>query len=337
MGRQPSRPQSSAAAIVGRVPRADDPRPTPITPFNLPWWAVRTAGWDRRRYRAKKAPITARRLWRAIRPNLRRPVFIIGADRSGTTFLGDCLAALPELSYHHEPEVIKAAARYVYDGRWDFGRARVFYRSVYAWLMRIHLDGHLRFAEKTPTNSFVVPFLARAFPDAVFIHIVRDGRDAALSHLRQPWLLAASVATGRREPGGYRHGPDARFWVEPERQHEFETTSNLHRVIWSWRRHTASALAGTADLPASRTLELRYEDLVERPQQEGERLLDFLEIRAPASRSTLAQELAKADARGVGGWRSEFTESDLAVIEAEAGELLARLGYTAQKAGSTNA
>lgn len=319
------------------MPRAADPRPTPITPLNFAWWAARTYAWDRRRYRRKRAPITIHRLWRSIRPDLRRPVFIIGADRSGTTFLGDCLAALPELSYHHEPEVMKAAARYVYEERWGFRRARWFYRLVYSWLMRIHLDGHRRFAEKTPTNSFIVPFLARAFPDAVFIHIVRDGRDAALSHLRQPWLLAASLASGRREPGGYRHGPDARFWVEPTRRREFEATSDLHRCIWSWRRHTAAALAGTANLPAARYLELRYESLVADPNGACDRLLEFLGIGAPESRSALSNELGKADSRGVGGWRREFDAADLAVIDGEASELLRRLGYGDEAATSTNA
>lgn len=334
---RPSRPESSAAVIVGRVPRVADPRPTPITPLNLLWWAARTYGWDRKRYLGHRAPISGRRLAAAVRPNLDRPIFVIGADRSGTTFLGDVMATLPELSYHHEPEVIKAAARYVYEGRWSFRRARAFYRTVYSWLMRAHLDGHLRFAEKTPTNSFIVPFLARAFPDAQFVHIIRDGRDAALSHLRQPWLLAESAASGRREPGGYRHGPDARFWVEPDRRQEFEATSDLHRVIWSWRRHTTAALEGTAILAAHRVHELRYESLVAEPGVEADRLLDFLEIAAPESLATLKTALDRADSRGVGGWRREFSAADLDVIDQEAGDLLRQLGYAGYAVPGTNA
>lgn len=55
---------------------------------------------------------------RALDPRLRRPVFIIGAPRSGTTFLGNSLGRLPEISYHFEPRLTKAAARCVYDGSW---------------------------------------------------------------------------------------------------------------------------------------------------------------------------------------------------------------------------
>jgi LPS sulfotransferase NodH len=308
------------------VPRPDDTRPTPITLANLIWWAARTYAWDRRRYRAKAKRLSLRRLVGVLRPNLRAPLFIIGADRSGTTFLGDCIATLPEISYHHEPEVIKAAARYVFEGRWGFRRARAFFRLVYGWLMRIHLDGHLRFAEKTPTNSFIVPFLARAFPDAVFVHIVRDGRDAAASHLEQPWLLASSLASGRREPGGYRHGPDARFWVEPDRRADFESTTDVHRVIWSWRRHTEAALDGRG-LPAARYLELRYEDLVQQPTALADRLADFLDLDSEESRAGLRAAMAHAQATGVGRWQERFSDAELAVIDAEAGDLLRRLSY----------
>src|SRR4051794_41642074 len=67
---------------------------------------------------------------RAVDPRLRKPVFVLGAPRSGTTFLGSCIGALPEVSYHFEPRVTKAAARLVYEGTWSERRAaRVFRRS----------------------------------------------------------------------------------------------------------------------------------------------------------------------------------------------------------------
>jgi len=300
--------------------------PTPITVFHLPRWIMRTIRSDRRRYRGSGRPLSPVRLWRLLRPNLRRAVFIVGADRSGTTFLGDSLAAVPELSYHHEPVLTKAAGRYVYERRWSERRAALLFRTTYAWLLRIHADGDLRLAEKTPSNSFILGFLARTFPDSSFVHIVRDGRDAALSHLKQPWLLAGSLAGGRRDPTGYRYGPDARFWVEPERREEFEATSDLGRTIWSWRRHTEAALEGRA-LGHRRYYELRYEELVSRPAEVGMRLLDFLGITAQPSRAALLEALAMADSRSVGRWRDELGSAQLAEVEKEAGELLRELGY----------
>jgi hypothetical protein len=167
-------------APAGAVPPdgdALDPSPTPITLLNLPAWARKTYRAERRYYlrlgRSRRA--TPRRVLASVLPGLKRPVFLIGAARSGTTFLGDCVGRLPEITYHHEPPATKAAGRYVYEGRWGFRRSRFFYRMVYAWLVRVELDGHLRFCEKTPTNALLMPFLGRAFPDAQFVHIIRDG------------------------------------------------------------------------------------------------------------------------------------------------------------------
>jgi hypothetical protein len=263
-----------------------------------------------------------------VRPNLREPVFIIGAPRSGTTFLGDCIGSLPGVSYHHEPVATKTAGRYVYGGEWSEALAGRFFRLVYAWLMRIHLDGDLRFAEKTPSNAFIVRFLARTFPDSRFVHIIRDGRDAALSHARTPWLAERSRDSGKIDTAGYPFGPYARFWVEPARRVEFETTSDLHRAAWAWRRHTEAALEQAAALGPDRYHEIRYETLVRDPVGEAERLSAFLGLDDAASRSCLIEAASGADASSVGGWRTRLDIEQLTVVQAEAGTLLARLGYT---------
>ena len=83
-------------------------------------------------------------------------------------------------------------------------------------------------------------------------------------------------------------------------------------------------------LPAGRQAryhELRYESLVRAPLDEGERILDFLGITAPASRDRFLTAVQRADDSSVGTWRSTFYPSELAEIEAEAGDLLRRLGY----------
>ena len=126
---------------------------------------------------------------------------------SGTTFLGSCVGRMPEVSYHFEPRLTKAAARCVYDGSWSERRCATVFRVYYASLLLAGLHGGRRFAEKNPENSFIVPFLAQVFPDAQFVHIMRDGRDAAVSHAEQPWLAAASAGSGRRGRGGQLWGP----------------------------------------------------------------------------------------------------------------------------------
>src|SRR2546429_582728 len=177
---------------------------------------------DRRREPALRKRPSAH----ALDPRLHRPIFIIGAPRSGTTFLGSCLGRMPEVSYHFEPRLTKAAARCVYDGSWTERRCAAVFRGFYSAMLLAGLDGGRRFAEKNPENGFVVPFLAESMPDAQFVHIIRDGRDAAVSHSEQPWLNAASAGSGRRGRGGQLWGNTARWWVEPDRREEFAAVSD---------------------------------------------------------------------------------------------------------------
>ena len=306
-----------------------DPRPIPLTLLTLPSMALKTVRAERRQHLKLDRPVklTSRRLAHSILPSLDRPIFIIGAARSGTTFLGDCIARLPEVSYHHEPPATKAAGRYVYEHLWPEWRSRWFYRNVYGWLLRTELEGGLRFSEKTPTNAMLIPFLDRSFHDAQFVHIVRDGRDAAASHMEKPWLRADSVGSGVREPGGYLHGPYAPWWVEADRRDEFESTTDTHRMIWAWRRYVEAALRDGPALGPEKYLQLRYETLVQQPRETAAQVLDFLAITRPASRNTFTAAVERADARSIGSGLEKFDAAQLAEIEADSGELLRSLGY----------
>lgn len=294
---------------------------------NILRWARRTVIADRKTYCSRERGFSASRLTTLLLPDLKRPLFIIGAPRSGTTFLGNCLASLPEISYHFEPIATKAAARYVYCEQWSYSKAKWFYQNVYAWLLRIQWDGDLRFSEKTPRNCFLVPFLAKAFPDAQFIHIIRDGRDVALSLSKKPWLLASQANSGKYEPGGYPYGPYAQFWVEPDRQEEFERTSDIHRCIWAWKRFTETALETNHLLPSSRLLELKYESLALNPVKESERLLNFMEIEDVESRQLFHQAVGAVNPKLVGQWRQELSDEQLSQIYKEASQLLDSLAY----------
>jgi hypothetical protein len=276
---------------------------------------------DRRRDPALRNRLSGR----SLDPRLHRPVFIIGAPRSGTTFLGNSLGRLPEISYHFEPRLTKAAARCVYDRSWSARRGGTVFRLSYGMLLLATLDGGHRFAEKNPENSFLVPFLADEFPEAQFVHIVRDGRDATVSHAEKPWLSAVSSA-GQRGMGGQLHGPNARWWVESERREEFPRVSDMVRSAWCWRRFTEAALAGGGGLPSDRTVEVRYEAMVSDPAGTADSLTDFLKL-SPAGRDGLHDSLARARPDSVGRWRAVLVGHELADVMAEIGPLLGQLGY----------
>jgi hypothetical protein len=102
------------------------------------------------------------------------------------------------------------------------------FRLSYSALLLAALDGGHRFAEKNPENSFLVPFLAAEFPGAQFVHIVRDGRDAAVSHAEKPWLAAASASSGQRGTEGRLRGPGPAGEWTPQREN---SRTCRHRAV----------------------------------------------------------------------------------------------------------
>ena len=299
----------------------------PIAWYNQLYWWSYTFQSDRRHYLVQPRPLSLKRLAGIIKPNLQSPIFIVGAPRSGTTFLGNSIASIPEISYHFEPVATKAATRYVYNQLWNENKSRRFYQFFYAWLMRIHGDGDLRFAEKTPQISFIIPFLAKVFPQAKFIHIIRDGRDVALSLAAKPWHQ--STPSSVRDPDGYLCGPSARFWVEPQRVEEFETTTDLHRCIWIWRRHVEAVLQAKENLADEAYHELKYENLVRNPLQEANKITEFLNISHPNARKIFQNAVTsniKTDS--VGRWKEFLSPEQLEQLNQETTSLMERLKYS---------
>jgi hypothetical protein len=300
--------------------------PHPATPVHrLAWLGALGLVSDLRERRRLTGRQSPRRTLRSVDPRLHQPIFILGAPRSGTTFLGSQIGMVPEISYHFEPRLTKAAAAFVDQGLWSERAATRVFRGNYSALLLAGLHGGLRFAEKNPENCFIIPFLARTFPDAVFVSIVRDGRDAAVSLAEKPWLAADTAGSGRRGRGGQEWGPVPRFWVEPHRRTEFTEVTDLERAIWCWRRFTEAASEGLAELPAERHHDVRYESLVTDPDGAAEPLADFLELSGD-SRRILRDALRTADPGSVGRFRAR-TDPELDLMHKQAGTLLSELGY----------
>ena len=146
--------------------------------------------------------------------------------------------------------------------------------------------------------------------------------------MHKPWLRAEDAWTGEREPGGYLHGPWPKFWVEPERREEFVSTSDARRMAWAWRRYTETGLArrprrwarSATTSCATRT------SCVSRSTRASASSTSSASTRK-RSRDTFLSATMRADDSSVGTWRSTFYPSELAEIDAEAGDLLRQLGY----------
>src|SRR5688500_13397607 len=117
-----------------------------------------------------------------------RLVFVIGSPRSGTTFTGSALGSLPGFVDLDEVQPWKAAVPSLVGRPDDEVGMRL--RRVLERVRRLGLARGLRGVEQTPETSFVLTAVLRAYPQAVAVHVIRDGRDVATSLLERGWLSA---------------------------------------------------------------------------------------------------------------------------------------------------
>lgn len=242
-----------------------------------------------------------------------RMVFVVGSPRSGTTFLARSLGSLPGFIDLGEVAPLKAAIPELARLAPEEAAPRI--RRLLVLTRRLGLVGRLRPVEQTPETAFILEAAERAFPQAVFVHALRDGRDVACSLLERGWLRAGR---GGGDEAGHRFGASARFWVEPERREEFPRTSDARRAAWAWRRYVSAVRSAPA-----RTHEVRYERLHTDPVGVARELAALLE----APEAALAEALRHAHGSSVGRYRRELGEEELADVLAESGDLLRELGY----------
>ena len=246
-------------------------------------------------------------------PREERLAFVVGSPRSGTSFTGSALGSQPGWVDLGEVSVLKAAVpTLVHLSREEQAIA---VRRILQRVRTLGLARGLRGVEQNPETSYVLAGALQAYPRATAVHVIRDGRDVVCSLLERGWLR---TDRGERDDARQPYGSHARFWVEPERREEFEQVSEARRAAWAWRCYVTAARA----VP-ERTVELRYEALVADPDAEAHRLSAALEC-DPA---TLRSAFAGVQDRSVGRWRRDLTPEQLAEVEAEAGALLAGLGY----------
>jgi hypothetical protein len=181
------------------------------------------------------------------------------------------------------------------------------------WLMRPARPEHRFLVEKSPLDVAAVDAL---FPEARFVHVIRDGRDVAVSmdNAAESW-----------EPGMRRGVPLA------ERGRR-------------WRGEVEELRSFGPSLGEERYLELRFEDLKADFRTHVRRLFDFAGV--PSDDATLelvsreTQLSGYSDAsrasgfRGkgrAGGWRERFRKRDAFAFDRAAGELLVELGYATDR------
>ena len=178
--------------------------------------------------------------------------------------------------------------------------------------------GKPRWGDKTPLYMQYLPLLERLFPRAVYVHLIRDGRDAATSFLEVPDGIMTA---------GWGHPRDAAGFAA------------------QWATEVRGARALGARVGATRYLEVRYEALVAAPDEELRRVSAFAGLeyedgmlgyvgRTDSARKDHQKRLDEPPRVGVRDWRTEMPAADTAAFETTAGDLLHGLGYEVSTPGS---
>jgi hypothetical protein len=249
------------------------------------------------------------------RPREERLVFVVGSPRSGTSFTAGAIGDLPAFVDLGEVPLLKAAIPDLVDLPEPEQAEEI--RHVLQRVRGLAFVRSLRGVEQTPETGFVLPAALSAFPSATAVHVVRDGRDVVCSLLDRGWLSAKR--SNESDDAKLSYGVYPRFWVEPGRREEFVQVSDARRAAWAWRQYVTAARSAP-----ERTVELRYEELVSDPEAATEPLAHTLGV----GTEQLSESFSDAHANSVGRWRRDLTEQQLEDVQAEAGPLLAELGYS---------
>ncbi|MDQ3986001.1 MAG: sulfotransferase [Actinomycetota bacterium] len=172
------------------------------------------------------------------------------------------------------------------------------------------LKGKSLFGDKTPRYVTNIPRLSRLFPDARFVHQIRDGRNVALSYADVPF-------------GPKTIGHAAALWAE--------------RVAAGFRDGRA--------LGPDRYTEVRYEDFVTNPEALTKTLCDFIGIdfeeqmldHAEQSRSDVLPRasrynpnVTKPPTQNIRSWEDQMPARQVEMFEAIAGDVIEAAGYERQ-------
>lgn len=270
----------------------------------------------------------------------RPPIFVVGHMRSGTTWVFDVLSAHPLVAGIFESRIFTmgAVAPLLHEVHWqrdrhvkmfgrDMGLGQILSREeVIAdlrpicddWLARALEPQHRFLVEKSPADSIAVETFAALYPGAAVVHVLRDGRDVAVS------TIAARGGWMRRD--GTEAEPPPPVW----------------RQVWSTGMAWAGQVKRLRELKTKLDLpfhEIRYEQMHAHPHEAARALFEFCGI--PCDDGLLDEILERTHfsqlpktgpesfrrSGRVGDWRREWSLRERVLFEAGAGEMLAELGY----------
>ena len=275
--------------------------------------------------------------------NSKAPVFVLGCPRSGTTVLYHMLLSAGGFAvYRAESNVFNILVPRFGDLRHEKNRRLLlnhWFRSKLFQVSGLERDeiehrimaecrsggdflritmeetarkqGMERWADCTPDHLLNIPEIHEQLPGAYVIHIIRDGRDVALSYVQQRWAHPL-----------------------PWDRHEQLAVAGMY---WEWVVRKGREYGR---ILGSNYCEVRFEDLVANPSEVLGRLgefighdLDYEKIQRAAigsvrePNSSFLGESGQQSFQPAGRWKRKMSSEEVERFEAVVGDFLRELGY----------
>jgi hypothetical protein len=271
------------------------------------------------------------------------PVFVVGSARSGTTLLYSILQSSGEFALYQAETLLLEVCRPKYGdlkfkknydrfiNDWicskqfhrsglspdEFVKGAKDYRSSYVDFMQYFMEcisekqGKKRWAEQTPGHVYYMKELSKAFDNSKFIHVIRDGRDVAISRRKEGWS-----GTKSKDP-----------------------VKQLIYSAISWEKAVEYGQIN-GKKGGDNYLEIRYEDIICDLDKVIKQINDFLHIKIDKSNienyavgvlkkgnSAFGETMEGISKKGLYRWKKELTEKENLILHFTIGEKLNKLGY----------
>ncbi|GAA5071324.1 hypothetical protein HNP84_009094 [Thermocatellispora tengchongensis] len=272
-----------------------------------------------------------------------RPIFIVGCPRSGTTLLQLMMHSHPRMAIPPETRFVMTA----YNRRLTFGDLNdpAKRRALAEWIVtrrqtrfyELGLDaaevsrqivegpgtlgsalgivlrayaarfGKPRWGDKRPSYFQNVDVLLRLFPDAQFIHLIRDGRDCVASLKEMPWYKG-----------------------------------NIYSAVSGWAEAIDFARNGALRMPKGSYHELQYENLISDPESTLRTLCEFIgeefdpamcrphlvaSVAVPERKTWHSRTHGEVTTSRSGSWRTRLEPWEISLCESVLAERLDAYGY----------
>ncbi len=281
-----------------------------------------------------------------------QPVIIIGAARSGTNMLRNCLATLEDIDTWPCDEINliwrHGNRNFPSDELLPSHANPVAKRYIRLFFDKFAKDNKLKYlVEKTCANSLRIPFINEVIREAKYIYIIRDGRDASASTMKrwkasvEPTYLLKKI---RFVPISDIPYYGVRFlrnrWhqlKDKEKKQAYwgpriaSLEKNIAQYSFAelcarqWVETVRASQKGFSEIGKENVCSIHYEDFIQNPQKEMTKIVEFLGY--PFTPEVVERSVARVRSDSVGKWKKDLSLEDQQIIEKICKPVLEELGY----------